>query len=885
MSKESLSDGLQIDAAMQHSLSRRRLLLGGASLAAVPFVGFGQERLLAINQIETTDQSILEKSSTDTPQLFQEDEHAEEHASSTLNDISAYAITAAFSSLVGVVASEKATFGPKTAAIMTSLGATRVGLLAATDAEGLKHEIEEHIGTVDGIPTPGGYPLLPVLVALADFASHVKAENDEIFKKEDVAERLAEEVEAGGIFEKRPDEGDSKETWVRYYRSKKNEVIEATAQNAALTSVVAPITTTYTSASIAQGNFKKMLPLLKETHYAKRIVEVKESQESTRDRIPTITPDEIEIYESDAEQKALQNINGKDGYIHLNIALSTNLNGALGIGDPPLLYFFMRHRPDVYAKASLVGLGMSEIATLTQNYAWISRSLGKQDAHKFFTQFLGSQLRATKAIWKSFTDGQLRDVSFGGASQVTETFVQKLEELDKLGGNFNENAQELRHRLNQTDHAYFFFDVKDFMEQKMKIISSMLSRGQDKHLGEEDDPTRFGYEEFVEMIESDSFIKAFQADGKDQDDQTESLLRLLQSETKNDAVALLGALLVNEGDSSVDVDEVVTRLMGLPKTKTKIAAGLARRRINELVPQIQIAKSGTEGQQRIHYINSEWDNMSISSRHRELDDARSQLTSVPESEERSQLESVLLKLSAFENLADEEVKNLMEQASDLSTIIANNLKGDEYKAGLTSLHKSFSAIGIREMKQAMEEAIRLHEGEELEHHSKSFIGHQGQEVLWVLLSQLPAVPSLVHTVEKILPKAVGVGEDGPDANQLRIMTNAILASTAMVSAFADNVAAYLFAENILEDLYSKFYQDQYASKLKDAVHIAALQTAVVAGSLSKIGNGPNVTLTRIREHGQEEPLTLGSSLGNPYAITQTLVAMGLLSANIERSKP
>lgn len=885
MERESIYSNLEdtTEKILKKPVSRRGFLKGVAALAPVPVIGFGHEEIsvpLASTEAPSPSEPI-------NP-FLQEDDHTEtEHHSSLVNDLSAYGMTAAFASLVSAVAAEKASFNRETAATMTGLGIARAAALYAKDREGFHHEITEHLGKPS---MPGGYPLLPVLVGLAEGAAHVRAENDEIFKSKDVAETLASELgDVGQLFDKRPEEGDSKEEWANYYRSVKNSVITAAARNAALTSVLAPLGTTYTSAAIANENFKKMLPLLEEAQYAKKIVNTKEEREKIGN--PTIYPDEIEKWQAEAKDKALKNINGKDGYVHLNIALSTNLNGALLIGDPPLIYFALRH-PKLYAEASIYGLAASVIATLAENYIWITRSLGHEDAQRFITRFFGGQFTTLTALKRSFTNGDLRDVSFGGAKRVSERFMDKVEDLRETGALTEDAAEQLRSQLQDVEQPMFYFDIPTLIGKKMDMLSSFIKNfGRDKQERKDfvdiEDYGYFGYREFEALLESERFITAFNSpEPQTRMDVIRSLRKTLKEEKNNEAVALIGSLLTEDPNNVPDTETVVSRILNLPLSKTKLTVGAVQAEIAKRMPDIEDAHITKYLQGRLEQILDDAPTVSSHEIKLRLSLAREYAEQVSGNGYATQVKSQIDEIiDNFDSKSKDELVAEITEVLQTSKQLYTSRKDADYKKEMGELYNTLSALLPSDIKMAMENAFRLTENEEEEHPEKHFLEHQAKEVRDVLFTQLPAVPSLIHTVNKILPKAVGVGEDGPNAEQLQQMTWAILGSTAITSAFADNVAAYLFGENVLDKLYSDYYGDNYSDELKKSVYIAALLTAVVAGSLSKIGNGPNVTLSRIGPEGEDIPLTLGSTLGNPYAIVQTVALTSLLNFNIERNKP
>lgn len=128
-------------------------------------------------------------------------------------------------------------------------------------------------------------------------------------------------------------------------------------------------------------------------------------------------------------------------------------------------------------------------------------------------------------------------------------------------------------------------------------------------------------------------------------------------------------------------------------------------------------------------------------------------------------------------------------------------------------------------------------------HSASFLSHSAQEVLWALSTQVPVVEPAAHLAAKATPRLCNI-EDGkrPTAAQAKKAVATYLCAVIAMSAFADNAAAYLFGETSLEGFFTKYYgTDVFARHpiLADLTTIAPLKIGEQAGSLTKVGNGPN----------------------------------------------
>ena len=163
-----------------------------------------------------------------------------------------------------------------------------------------------------------------------------------------------------------------------------------------------------------------------------------------------------------------------------------------------------------------------------------------------------------------------------------------------------------------------------------------------------------------------------------------------------------------------------------------------------------------------------------------------------------------------------------------------------------------------------------------EKHDEEFLSHGAKEVLWALLTQVPVVAPAARLASEAVPKICGI-EVGkrPSALQAKKAVGAYLLSVIAMSGFADNAAAYLFGEESLGDFFKTYYGERVFEEhpqLADLVTIVPLKLAEQAGSLTKVGNGPNFAQRKwevvIRDGStrvETTDMTLPETLQNRFA--------------------
>lgn len=151
------------------------------------------------------------------------------------------------------------------------------------------------------------------------------------------------------------------------------------------------------------------------------------------------------------------------------------------------------------------------------------------------------------------------------------------------------------------------------------------------------------------------------------------------------------------------------------------------------------------------------------------------------------------------------------------------------------------------------------------------LSHSSKEVFSALATQILAANAVASLAKKTLELADDAGMPFEAQNAT------VLLLAEGLSGVADNVVAYLFAQDVLQEQYKKHYGEDVferegGASLLQTINSSALFAAVAGGALTKIGNGPNFKfeLTEASLHEGEirigrTPLTFDESKKNHYA--------------------
>ncbi|MBP7670778.1 hypothetical protein KA119_00610 [Candidatus Gracilibacteria bacterium] len=651
--------------------------------------------------------------------------------------------------------------GPKSA---TEVGAMALARLTALKLKG--GELGELANREIGEIIHGLIPL-PLLVGLSDFTTTaLRVDVEAIFKETVEKENLNNTAEETP----RPEISKEKNEWQEYLDQLNQDIVGLAGEIAAVTSVIAPIGTTYSSSSLANDMKEKMLRKLYEQSYAKIIIELKEG--------------DSEIDEGEVRQKAIERadslFNGKLGFSHLQTTLAANTQGTWGIGDPPEIYFAMNHalnNPAWFGVSHLIGAGVSEAYTSGLNMLWLK--IAEVPTEGFLSKLFESQHKTIKALLKTVKDREMRDVSFSKGRSFGEDFMASLNDS-------NDPEGKLRTLISRIPKARFQFSFGDYLKGKLDGLKG------DKNSGKVDDSE--GYGRIKGILEA---FETTNSTNEDPDTQ-QNLLRAF----------LTGA---NSKDLLPPLD---------PTESAKAGQELAK-----LIKDI-IANGQTE---EANGYNEDVNN-TASTWEANLDILRNSIIPAGSGEARLDHAISNIKEGGFDT------DRFMELLKQPQTTPANVL------AALTELRDDEDVVPGLEDDAVIGEAVaEVHAP--TDHVQKHFLSHSANEVLWALLTQIPSVPAICRLAQISIPKAAGV-EVGkkPSTAQLKKIIAILVPLTTAMSAVADNVAAYMFAETVLIDFFKEVFGEEAFladPALKVKIGLIAKLDSEQAGSGTGVGNGAN----------------------------------------------
>lgn len=735
----------------------------------------------------------------------------DENLAHRVQDQTAIGVAGTFAGVVGASALAPKHFGFGHKTILPVSGMEwlyRVPMLRKYDPHGYEHEMHEHAVS---------YPLIAGLGFAAELASHASANVEALLEKDrkhlrmyksgDLADKLAlDEMRAKKhvVEDMRYLSIDDLE---KRHAGYGREVVGLAAANAALSTVLAPFVTTYTSASAVMDSLPAMHSVLTKSFYTQQLLEAKRGEgEISNER-------EAEILRS-ATEKATDAINNNiHGYANLILSHAANISGMSLAGDPPMIASFLLNGLDVpqHLKTSAEGEALA-IATSAQNHILWLRTLGIDAGYGDLGKgYISNLFEAGSEFFKSGFVGDVRNASWWGRSNAAQRIAGTLDGMAHTRGVDESSVRFLRNTLHQLHNntPFLQLDIPGFAREKGEVAQHAWDR-------------------FVAL--------------------KDKVVTLLQS--RNDPDTGIADTFA-EGDIHAKI--------------TSLAALSPEDRLKELFAlDTDITSKNTA----------------------QLTEVLLQIMRGDGSEDTNVVDD-LAQSAANAVASPKDAEHLIDQTAEEIAAIEGDIQGmssDELTQKLRLLGK----LGPKEVQNALNAALvilgQTSGADEHEDHGPQLLGHSAQEVVSALLTQLPAVPSLVHLSDGYIRKAFNLA-DGAVLSKadLRKVVAIILTTTAGLSGVADNVAAYLFGRKLLESVLQLAYGDEYQSNtdLKQYANDAALFVSVAAGALTKIGNGPNFLIKKIScgIHDRElqhttEDISLAKSIANQYAWLQTGEVIG-----------
>jgi hypothetical protein len=545
----------------------------------------------------------------------------------------------------------------------------------------------------------------------------------------------------------------------------------------------------------------------------------------------------------DLKRKALGQaqkiVDGPGGLMDLIIAGPCNGFGGSFIGDPPNIYAFFKKR-EYFLQYSLMGLAINEMNGAFSSSMFLKRAGVKGNVGRFNKSFLQGQLKIYEAQWETLRkDKRLRDVSLGGKKEAQAVF----EEIQKG------DHDQLHERLKTMPHPYFHADVRSVLGHQGDVIKAKIDRIRKSINTDELTETRFDYDRYEKLLLHNGSLH----ERRDALDEIQELER--DSITKK---AVFDAF--RKGDGKTVANYINEMLEARRSVQQADVAAL----FEEVV-------SNNFSESDIENFNEEINQFSEGGKSVDDPEADDKLNDAQDRLKEAQSKKALIE--KLESMAQNQLSEKRPENEELQGHFKNDDQG-----------KLWEALSIIDKKD-VRKAIMLYLSQPGQHDEpadghghtkKTLLSHQAAEVAAALTTQIPAVPSLVHFVQRDVLPFFTKGITDPD-EKLKRGRDVIVAMSEIISGFADNVAAYLFALTSLEELYKERFGEDVLGENKSldkAISLTALCAAVYAGGLTLFGNGPNFLQERpVGEidddgilHVHREKRTLASTMHNPYAL-------------------
>jgi hypothetical protein len=786
--------------AAPQELSRRDFLrkAGAAFVGATVGAGMGHEILKAGTAVQAEGEAQADSASTvdEAGHGAASHEAASEHeaepteAFEALNRQTALPVATAFAAYIADGAFFGGSFGPKSAAILNTLEAMRLATLHSQGGERGQHTAAHEFRENAKAAT-----LAIPLVAISDFTTTaVHLDHETLFAK------AKELVESDDVVEDRPALEASREDWEAYLEHLNHRIVENVTEVQAITSILAPFITTYTSSAIADQLKETVLRNTYEQSYARAVVESKRAGTETTH----------EFAQSAAIERANELFNGKWGFTNLETTLAANIQGGVLAGDPPQLFGAAAHWGEWgrLAKAEAFGLVNDAAMTYGLTATWLQRAEALTGGQKELAeQFTAAYQQATK-VFGGITFGSpdkrtmaaLREAGIGlGQSEVVKLAeAQKLLHLS-VGDYARRKASWMEKFTTQNAGVDLVGFVGSLARSAGDVARSGLNR----------------FERFSAGLSSGNG-RGFG----------------LGNQVEPDGGEIGGVyrtMINNVAEHTVQLESLAG-----PEPEPEFVHQF----------QEQLAAAIAEGKKVV---------------------ARGQAS-----------EQLAVKLENLAAHQPQQLEQVFEQAAPTA-------------AGATTQAESGTN------KNAPGHATEPHHG---------FLSHAGQEVLWALSSQMPAVEPTAVLAEQAISKTFQLRGGAERSNKERVLgaAGAAYASEAVLSSLADNIAAYLYAEKLLGNIVTKVYGADVMEKypgVGDVVYATAIKMAEQAGALTKLGNGPNFSQRKLelrpsaggeRGAGADFEVVAGELpfelYTNRYAVAANLLLMGgsLAWLNHELSK-
>lgn len=187
-------------------------------------------------------------------------------------------------------------------------------------------------------------------------------------------------------------------------------------------------------------------------------------------------------------------MNGWLGFDKLSLSVAANRIG-MQLADPPYIPWLLKHAmsgqfardPLLLAEGIGLGIILGQAHSFVETGAWLAYAgaiNSIDELGEYTSQYVRNHLYATKGLWKTVTDPELRDLSLNGAVRLTQHIQASIQATDQLMTNdpdnkdhLNEIKTNLTDLLAQVPQIGLQIDLRTLVEQKIQFWEQMQSEG------------------------------------------------------------------------------------------------------------------------------------------------------------------------------------------------------------------------------------------------------------------------------------------------------------------------------------------------------------------------------------------------------------------------
>lgn len=387
---------------------------------------------------------------------------AEQNPSSSLAEFvdtaTAVPVTALFATYV-----TRGNFDAKTAYSMMLAEAGRLLLIGLVNPEAAKNEAEELIKSM---------AIATFVTGIAEIADRTRVSVKSLMEKNHL---VRDATEALGRQNNHTNsellnlQNASIEELETEQEINREEILRLVAGNAAVTQILAPMATTYASASASADLVRPLFWALFRAYSAQIALEYKRKGQEF---------DETEVRQK-AIDAALDRINGPTGYINMSITGSSNIAGSLGIGDLPLVFRLVRQLK-LFGGQKDVAEALSEHITTLSKEGAVYSALSHIGINEYWMMSTGlfpkdikTQLHSANKFREYFSDSlitlttspfyeKVRDAMWLGNREYSRQVHQLILEFQNNDPqSADANLRHLKGLLLSIPHPLVEFDVTD----------------------------------------------------------------------------------------------------------------------------------------------------------------------------------------------------------------------------------------------------------------------------------------------------------------------------------------------------------------------------------------------------------------------------------------